>query len=116
MYLTVYPWYGNADPGNIDAQMQWSWDNGLRQVAERGKTVVIAEIGWPSEGGRETSVDNERINFEVTRKSVSGQNSLGKSFDTYWFEMFDEPWKSNEGGQGPHWGLCDSDGNPTFDF
>ena len=34
----------------------------------------------------------------------SGAEPLGKSFIPYWFEMFDEPWKSNEGGQGPHWG------------
>ena len=50
-YLTVYPWYGGAAPGNIDPQMQWSWNNGLKQVRERGKQVVIAEIGWPSAGG-----------------------------------------------------------------
>jgi exo-beta-1,3-glucanase (GH17 family) len=115
-YLTVYPWYGGAAPGNIDPQMQWSWNNGLKQVRERGKQVVIAEIGWPSAGGRDTSVANEQTNYAVTRKWVSGTNSLGMAFDTFWFEMFDEPWKTQEGPQGPHWGLCTSGSNPQPKF
>jgi exo-beta-1,3-glucanase (GH17 family) len=120
-YLTVYPWYGGAAPGNIDPQMKWSWDNGLKQVRERGKEVVIAEIGWPSAGGRDTSPDNEspdneRINYGVTKKWVSGANSLGTAFDTFWFEMFDEPWKTQEGPQGPHWGLYTSGSNPQSKF
>lgn len=115
-YLTVYPWYGGAAPGNIDPQMQWSWNNGLKQVRERGKQVVIAEIGWPSAGGRDTSVANEQTNYAVTRKWVSGTNSLGMAFDTFWFEMFDEPWKTQEGPQGPHWGLYTSGSNPQPKF
>ena len=85
VYLTVYPWYGGAAPNNIDPQMQW----------------VIAEIGWPSAGGRETSVANEATNYAVTKKWVSGVNSLGMAFDTFWFEMFDEPWKDGGGCPGP---------------
>jgi exo-beta-1,3-glucanase (GH17 family) len=37
-------------------------------------------------------------------------------FDTYWFEMFDEPWKTQEGPQGPHWGLYTSGSNPQPKF
>jgi exo-beta-1,3-glucanase (GH17 family) len=116
VYLTVYPWYGGAAPNNIDLQMQWSWNNGLKQVREQGKQVVIAEIGWPSAGGRETSVANEQANYTVTKKWVSGGNSLGMAFDTFWFEMFDEPWKTQEGPQGPHWGLYTSGANPEPKF
>lgn len=115
-YLTIYPWYGGAAPGNIDPQMQWSWDNGLKQVRERGKQVVIAEIGWPSAGGRATSVANEQTNYNVTKKWVAGANSMGMAFDTFWFEMFDEPWKTKEGPQGPHWGLYYSGSNPQPKF
>jgi exo-beta-1,3-glucanase (GH17 family) len=115
-YLTVYPWYGGAAPGNIDPQMQWSWDHGLKQVREWGKQVVIAEIGWPSAGGRETSVANEKTNYEATKKWVSGANPLRMSFDTFWFEMFDEPWKTQEGPQGPHWGLYTSGASPQPKF
>ncbi len=118
--LTVYPWYGNAKPNDINPQMQWSWDNGLKQVQARHKQVVIAEIGWPSAGGNAgqppTTVDNERINYETTKKWVSMGNPMGLDLDTYWFEMFDEPWKSNEGPWGPHWGLYTSGANPQPKF
>jgi len=118
-YLTVYPWYagqGVANPENIDPQMKWSWDNGLKQVVARGKQVVIAEIGWPSAGRADATVNNERINFGVTKRWISGHNSLGRAFETYWFEMFDEPWKTDEGAQGPHWGLYTSGTNPQPKF
>ncbi len=118
--LTVYPWYGGAKPNDIGPQMQWSWDNGLKQVQARHKQVVIAEIGWPSAGGTAqqppTTVENERINYEATKKWVNMGNPMGLDFDTYWFEMFDEPWKSNEGPWGPHWGLYTAGANPQAKF
>lgn len=114
-YLTVYPWYAfkagaSADPGNIDPNMQWSWNNGLAQVAALGKQVVIAEIGWPSAGAPnwKTTVQDEHLNYTTTRNWMAGRNFLGQPFDAYWFEMFDEPWKTAEGPWGPHWGLYTS--------
>lgn len=115
-FLTVYPWYGNSPPDNIDGNMRWSWENGLSQVAALGKRIVVAEIGWPSANGRAASVENEATNYAVTKTWMSGQNYLKQPFDAYWFEMFDEPWKTNEGSWGPHWGMCDSNGMPKFKF
>jgi exo-beta-1,3-glucanase (GH17 family) len=116
VYLTVYPWYGGAQQGNINENMEWSWSNGMQQVTALGKKVIIAEIGWPSANGRETSIPNEQINYGVTQKWVSGQNKLKMAFDTYWFEMYDEPWKTAEGAYGPYWGLCHSNGKQKFQF
>jgi exo-beta-1,3-glucanase (GH17 family) len=71
VYLTVYPWYAPKPipPNNIDEQMQWSWDNGLKQAAGLNKNVVIAEIGWPSAGGPSnrgvTSPANMKTNFDT---------------------------------------------------
>jgi exo-beta-1,3-glucanase (GH17 family) len=118
--LTVYPWYGGSAPADIKASMDWSWDNGLKQAQAMGKEVVIAEIGWPSDGGdaghKPTTVENERINYGVTKEWVSGKGRNGLIFETYWFEMFDEPWKTNEGPWGPHWGLYTSGPNPQPKF
>ena len=129
VYLTVYPWYGQKynydhggtpfDPGNIDKQMHYSWDHGLKNVVMWArKQVVIAEIGWPSAGYAGTSVPNEKTNYGVTKNwvSVSHQynNNTIPAFDTYWFEMFDEPWKTNEGAWGRHWGIDDNDRNPKW--
>jgi hypothetical protein len=62
------------------------------------------------------SGEEQKRDDEVTKKWVSGTNPLGMSFDTYWFEMFDEPWKTQEGPQGPHWGLYTSGSNPQPKF
>ncbi|HUC11305.1 MAG TPA: glycosyl hydrolase family 17 protein [Stellaceae bacterium] len=125
VYLTVYPWYakkneGAPSPDNITNNMNWSWDNGLKQVVARGKKIVIAEIGWPSAGGDNdhspTTPDNERINYQTTKRFLSGATAPHWALDTYWFEMFDEPWKTKEGAWGPHWGLYTSGLNPQPKF
>jgi exo-beta-1,3-glucanase (GH17 family) len=125
VYLTVYPWYAKTNegapaPDNIKPNMDWSWDNGLKQVVDRGKKIVIAEIGWPSAGGDSnhspTTVDNERINYQTTKKFLSGATDPHWALDTFWFEMFDEPWKTGEGSWGPHWGLYSSGANPQPKF
>ncbi|MBL6654009.1 MAG: hypothetical protein ISP49_20605 [Reyranella sp.] len=119
VYLTVYPWYAfkagsSAQPGNIDPNMQWSWANGMQQAANLGKKVVIAEIGWPSDGAAQwlTTVPNEQLNYATTKTWCRGNNFLNRAFDAYWFEMFNEPWKTSEGAWGPHWGLCTSGASP----
>ena len=116
VFLTVYPWYGNSPPGNIDGNMKWSYDSGIKQVEALGKDVIIGEIGWPSQGGRATSVQNEELNYKVTDKWVRGGNFLKKNYLAFWFEMFDEPWKTQEGAFGPYWGLYGSGANPQEKF
>ncbi len=125
VYLTVYPWYakkneGAPQPNNIKGNMDWSWDNGLKQMVARGKKIVIAEIGWPSAGGdlnhSPTSVENESINYQTTKKFLSGATAPYWALDTFWFAMFDESWKKAEGPWGPHWGLYTSGANPQPKF
>jgi len=116
VFLTIYPWYGNSQPGNIDGNMKWSYDNGMKQVEALGKGVIIGEIGWTSQGGRETSVQNEELNYKTTNKWVLGDNFLKKNYLAFWFEMFDEPWKTQEGSFGPYWGLYGSGANPSEKF
>lgn len=126
VFLTVYPWYAEVPheptPDNIKGNMDWSWNNGLKQVIARGKTIVIAEIGWPSAGGdarhAPTSVESQKINYETTKRFLSGKTASHWALDAFWFEMFDEPWKTQEGPWGPHWGLCTAgpDPKPKFEF
>jgi exo-beta-1,3-glucanase (GH17 family) len=96
--------------------MKWSYDNGMKQVEALYKNVIIGEIGWPSQGGRETSVQNEELNYKATDKWVRGGNFLKKNYFSFWFEMFDEPWKTQEGSYGPYWGLYGSGANPKEKF
>lgn len=127
-FLTIYPWYGQKSnqgsdpkpstmtPGDITANMQYSYDNGMAQAIAAGLEVVIAEIGWPSDGcpDSDTNWAAEVSNFNATCKWINGTNSYNKAFITMWFEMFDEPWKTAEGAWGPHWGIYGSGETPTI--
>jgi exo-beta-1,3-glucanase (GH17 family) len=125
-FLTVYPWYGqkannNFTPGNIDDQMNWSWQNGLQQVVNMGKNIAVAEIGWPTDGDGGTTIGNQQINYAVTKRYLNeGKDSKGNptslgSRPAFWFEMFDEPWKAkDEGAWGSHWGIYTKDAQPKW--
>jgi len=120
--LTIYPYWGNSQPDNIDAAMNWSYHNGISNCEDNfGLTVIIGEIGWPSKNNgtpnstRET-VANLKTNFGVSLKWVNGNNFLNKAYNSFWFEMFDEPFKYKENGVGPYWGLYEKGGKETPKF
>ncbi len=118
--LTIYPYWGNSQPDNIDVTMNWSYNNGISNCEENfGLTVIIGEIGWPSKNNptspRET-VTNMETNFGVSLKWVNGNNFLNKAYNSFWFEMFDEPFKYKENGVGPYWGLYGKGGKETPKF
>jgi exo-beta-1,3-glucanase (GH17 family) len=127
-FLTIYPWYGQKGnhqnnpsqfpmtPGDITGNMQYSYENGMKQAINAGLEVVIAEIGWPSAGdsNADTNWKAEVTNYNATCKWINGTNSYKKAFITMWFEMFDEPWKTAEGPWGPHWGIYGSGTSPKI--
>jgi exo-beta-1,3-glucanase (GH17 family) len=127
-FLTIYPWYGQKGnhennpnkfpmtPGDITANMQYSYANGMQQAIKAGLEVVIAEIGWPSAGDNNADTNWNALvtNYNATCKWINGNNSYQKAFITMWFEMFDEPWKTKEGPWGPHWGIYGSGVSPKI--
>ncbi|MFC2106803.1 hypothetical protein ACFLRY_00560 [Bacteroidota bacterium] len=125
IYLTIYPYYGNGEPGNIDGNMFWSYHHGIQNAEDTlGLCVVIGEIGWPTaynnnpaDTTKRENIINQRTNFPVTLKWIDGNNFLKKAYNSYWFEMFDEPWKTDEpNGIAPFWGLYKKNGatKPNF--
>ncbi|MEI6884725.1 MAG: glycosyl hydrolase family 17 protein [Bacteroidota bacterium] len=124
IFMTIYPYYGQKynnqnTPSNIAGNMQWSHDNGMAQAEALGLDVVIGEIGWPSQGNDPTmeNATNEGLNFTATLAWINGTNIYNQSYNTLWFSMFDEPWKTGEPfGVGPYWGLYAANGatQPKF--
>lgn len=120
--MNIYPYYGQVynyinnnmpvTPGDISGNMNWSFNNQGIKAAELkyGLAVVIGEIGWPSGGTFEfQNVSNAELNFKTTLDWINGNNSDHQAYNTFWFEMFDEPWKTDEPhGAGPNWGLYKS--------
>ena len=125
IFMTIYPYYGQKNnnvnkPSDIAGNMQWSHDNGMVQAETTyGLDVIIGEIGWPSNGNdvNMENAANEGLNYSTTLKWVNGTNIYNKSYNTLWFAIFDEPWKtSEEFGVGPYWGIYGPDGatSPKF--
>jgi exo-beta-1,3-glucanase (GH17 family)/cellulose synthase/poly-beta-1,6-N-acetylglucosamine synthase-like glycosyltransferase len=79
-----------------------------------GRTVVVAEIGWPSNGpplGKARATATNQALF------VRGflHEATAKGIDYFLIEAFDQPWKiATEGRAGAYWGLWDAWRAPKF--
>jgi len=122
--MTIYPYYGNGQPDNIHGNMEWSYQHGMANAEKNfGLGVIIGEIGWPTGvGNNGTATGRENVqfaekNFKATLNWVNGNNFKNQAYNSFWFAMFDEPWKTDEpNGVGPSWGLYEKNGKQTSKF
>ncbi len=88
--------------------------NLLRQTYP-GKRIVIAEFGWPSAGYNRRDAEPGRLEqAAVLREFLARAEALGIDYNI--IEAFDQPWKTNEGGVGPYWGMFDSAHHAKFSW
>jgi exo-beta-1,3-glucanase (GH17 family) len=110
MFVHIYPyWVGTAvDQGANYVLEKW---NAVR-TKYPNKTLVIGEAGWPSQGktiGNAIPSEENQARYLSDFVSMTNGNQIG----FFYFETFDEKWKSKlEGETGAHWGLYYSDGSP----
>ena len=105
-------WEGFSEKQTVD-QTILIYDK-LR-AAYPGKRIVIAEFGWPSAGYNMHNANPGRIEqATVLRDFVSRAEAYGIDYNIV--EAIDQPWKTNEGGVGPYWGLFDASRQPKFDW
>ena len=80
------------------------------------KTVVIGEVGWPSNGRtREKAVASEAAEALFLRRFLAWADR--EKVPYYIMEAFDQPWKSqDEGSVGAYWGVYDANRQPKFEF
>lgn len=78
--------------------------------------VVIAEVGWPSNGRiRRQAVASLANEATFLRRFIERAEELGYVY--YVMEAFDQPWKrTNEGAVGAYWGVYDVQRQPKFPF
>lgn len=80
------------------------------------KPVVIAEVGWPSNGRvRRSAVASHSNEATFLRRFIDKAEELNYVY--YVMEAFDQPWKrKNEGAVGAYWGVYDVARQPKFPF
>ena len=81
-----------------------------------GKPIVIAEVGWPSDGRtREAAVASTSNEAMFLRRFLDRARQEGYIY--YLMEAFDQPWKARyEGAVGAYWGIYDVHRQPKFAF
>jgi len=114
LMVNIHPFFA---PAAVEQAVHPNLDASYRRLTElyapTGKPIIVGETGWPSAGppngpaapGRE---NQKRFTQDLFRFARS------KAVNVFVFEMFDEPWKTEAGGVGPHWGLFDTHGRAKF--
>ncbi|KAH9957451.1 glycoside hydrolase superfamily [Russula dissimulans] len=112
----VHPWFGNV---SITDAADWTYtffettDVSAAAAVTNKPNMYIAETGWPTasddagdmtNGASAASVPNLQ-QFLNTYVCQANQNNTGY----FYFEGFDETWKSVYGGVEPHWGIFNAD-------
>lgn len=101
----IYPFWEGSHIDQAMSRFQNNY-NQIKAVAG-GKEVIISETGWPSAGGANGSAVPSPTNaarYFADFVAWANHNHV----EYYYFEMFDEPWKTEPGLVGPHWGIWDS--------
>ena len=112
--VNIHPFFA---PAAVEQAVLSNLGGSYRRLAElysqTGKPIIVGETGWPSAGtpngpavpGLENQKKFIRDLFRYARSNAVG---------VFVFEMFDEPWKTETGEVGPHWGVFDSHGRAKF--
>jgi len=81
-----------------------------------GKEVVIAEVGWPSNGRTRDAASATQANqAKFLRRFLARADREGITY--YVMEAFDQLWKrETEGEAGTNWGVYDVEREPKFEF
>ncbi|KAF2265351.1 glycoside hydrolase [Lojkania enalia] len=122
----VHPFFAGV---TVDKAAGWTWDfwtthDVILTQDKPNITQIVAEVGWPSEGGNNCG---SAVCASKTEGSIAGIDEMNKFMEDwvcqslrngteyFWFEAFDEPWKIrfNEPGKEweDKWGLMDINRN-----
>lgn len=105
VWANFYPFWEGASIDQAMALLQADY-NRLKSVAG-GKRIVIAETGWPSEGDQNLSaVASPQNAAKYFVDFITWANT--QKVDYFYFEAFDEGWKTSRKPIGPHWGIWDA--------
>jgi glucan 1,3-beta-glucosidase len=104
----IYPFWQHVPIGSAMASLARDYGSVTKRF--RGKPVVIGETGWPSGGrrhGRAVPSPGNQARYFHGFVTWARQHAV----PYFYFDAFDEGWKTSEHGVGTHWGLYDQGGH-----
>lgn len=107
VFANYYPYWEGIELGQAMAAIH-GWHQRVKAYA-KGKNVVVSETGWPSGGntvGKAVPSPENAAFYFINFISWAKANGVQYMY----FSAFDEAWKINEGPQGTHWGVWDTNG------
>ena len=103
--IHVHPYWAGIEAHLAIKYINAEYDRVKAAVAK--KQVILAEVGFPTQGGRVGAAVPSEANSVVVFADVRAWG-LRRRIQYFWFEAFDEPFKSaHEGSAGAHFGLLD---------
>ena len=103
----------------IDAELAVDYVNervALLKAAFPDKPVVLAEVGWPSNGRTRKAAVASMANEALFLRRFLDEAER-RDYIYYLMEAFDQPWKEqNEGAVGAYWGVWNVEREPKFPF
>jgi exo-beta-1,3-glucanase (GH17 family)/cellulose synthase/poly-beta-1,6-N-acetylglucosamine synthase-like glycosyltransferase len=109
--IHVLPYWGGVPASNAVDEAIERYDE-LRKIYS-GKRIVIGEFGWPTAG---YNLQNANPGRMEQARIIRDFANWAKAYDVDYniVDGIDEPWKLNEGGVGPYWGLLDTSLQPKY--
>jgi exo-beta-1,3-glucanase (GH17 family) len=104
LMVHIYPFWDGVGIGDAANRTVGAWE-GVAGIA-KDRPVVIAETGWPDAGDPSGSAVPSSTNAtRYLNETTALLHARGIPY--FYFAAFDEEWKSEPGGVGPHWGIWD---------
>ncbi|OPZ83498.1 MAG: Glycosyl hydrolases family 17 [bacterium ADurb.Bin429] len=107
IFIHCHPYWEGVRIDRAVASVAHAYGNVKALYGEQ--PVIIGECGWPSAGNAKGDAQPSPLNQRIFTHDVVTW-ARGAGVDLFIFELFDESWKNEPGGVGPHWGLLTTDG------
>jgi glucan 1,3-beta-glucosidase len=114
LMVNIHPFFA---PAAVEQAVHPNLDGSYRRLTElystAGKPIIVGETGWPGAGPPNGPAAPGLENQKRFTQDLFGY-ARSNAVSVFIFEMFDEPWKGEAAGVGPHWGLFDRHGRAKF--
>jgi exo-beta-1,3-glucanase (GH17 family) len=101
----IHPYFAKT---SVTDAAKWTWDYFEKTIAKSGKTAIISETGWPTEGASSGSAVPSVANLQTYLDTFLCQNTA-KNIPCYFFEAYDAAWKTTVEAVEKSWGLLTKD-------